>query len=77
MATGGELKTHALKGSFKNNMKRTKIFRSSNGFDELEKQINSWLETKEIEVVNIAMADNKDYVSAIVLYEVEGEYLER
>lgn len=55
---------------------KIKIFRSKLGFDNLETQINEWIENQDVEIINIAMADNADYCSALVMYKIKGEYIE-
>lgn len=47
---------------------KVKIFKSNAGFDALEAKINIWLDSG-VQVVFVSYADNKDYCSALIVYQ--------
>lgn len=54
---------------------RVIIFKSGEGFDNLEKQINWWLEprSEDVEIKNIQYQDNMSYCSVLILYAYEDK----
>ncbi len=47
---------------------KVKIFKSNQGFDELEKQMNIFLESG-VKVTFVTFQDNASYCSALIVYE--------